>query len=194
MDAYILIGGRSRRMGAPKRNIPFHGVPFLDRVADAARGAFDEVYAVQRAGGEPAGGLPTVFENGHDLEAPVFGVAAALQHARGRCFVLAVDYPALTSELLRELRLRFEQSAALLLAPRWGGKLQMLCAGYGSGLLSRVERRIAEGRFDLRGLADEAETEIVREDDLRLRFAGEPLANVNTPAELAILERMRPLR
>lgn len=194
MNAYILIGGRSHRMGSPKGDVLFDGVPFLERVAGAARGAFDQVFAVQRHGGRPALDLPTVFEESHDLEAPVFGVAAALGHAQARCFVLAVDYPLLTSDLLRELRVRFEKSQALLMAPRWSGKLQMLCAGYDSDLLPRIESRIGERRLDLRGLAGETETEVLGEDDLRRQFPGEPLSNVNTSEELALLERARRLR
>jgi len=187
MNAYILIGGRSRRMGSPKRSVPFEGSTFLERVLGAARGAFEEVFAVQRAEGEPATGLTTLFEDSHDREAPVFGVAAALRHAQEPCFVLAVDYPL----LLGELRRRFEQSGKLLLAPRWSGKVQMLCAGYSPDLLSRIDGRIREGRLDLRSLADESEAEIVSEDDLRQQFPGEPLSNVNTPEELEKARRLR---
>lgn len=167
MNAYILIGGRSSRMGQSKVTM------FLDRVADAARGAFDAVFAVQRAGGEAAPGVETLFEPPRDDCAPVFGVMRALEHAQGRCFILAVDYPRLTAALLRRLRARFEASGALLMAPRSHGKLQMLCAGYDSALLPRIEQRVAEGRLDLRGLVEE----IVDEE------SGE-LLNVNTPEDL----------
>lgn len=194
MNAYILIGGRSRRMGSPKREVMFEGATFLDRVAEAARGAFEEVFAVQRAGGEEGRGLKTVFEDSHEQEAPVFGVAAAIGHARQRCFVIAVDYPLLRSDLLRTLRSRFEQSDKLLLAPSWSGKVQMLCAGYDPALLPRLERRIAEGRLDLRTVADESEAEILSEDELRRQFSGEPLSNVNTPEELHSLREERPLQ
>jgi len=146
---------------------------FLDRVAAAARGAFEDVYAVQRAGGEKAPGVETLFEEPHADRAPVFGVMRALQHAQGRCFILAVDYPYLSSALLCRLRGRFEASDALLMAPRTQGKLQMLCAGYDSALLPRIEERIVQGRLDLRGLV----TEVIEEE------SGE-LVNVNTPEDL----------
>ena len=167
MNAYILIGGTSSRMGQSKVAL------FLDRVAAAARGAFEEVYAVQRAGGEGAPGVETLFEPPHDARAPVFGVRRALEHAGGRCFVLAVDYPRLTADLLRRLRARFEASGALLMAPRSHGKLQMLCAGYDSALLPRIDQRIAEGRLDLRGLV----TDVIDEET-------DELLNVNTPEDL----------
>lgn len=176
MNAYILIGGESRRMGRSKTEL------FFDRVAGVAREVFEEVLAVQRHGG-PAAPLPTIYESSHDDQAPVFGVACALAHARERCFIIAVDYPLITTAILRFLRDRFEGSNALLLAPVWSGKTQMLCAGYDPALLPRLQQRIDAKRYDLRGLAAIEEAEILSEDDLRAQFAGEPLMNVNTIEE-----------
>jgi len=179
MNCYILIGGRSRRMGRPKEEL------FLDRVASAASEVFETVIAVQRNGGTAAS-IETIYESPHDDQAPVFGVARALEHARDRCFILAVDYPLITAAILRHLRERFESSPALLVAPIWSGKTQMLCAGYDPELLPRIEQRIAAKRYDLRGLASESEAEILAEDELRKMFKGEPLMNVNTDEEWSV--------
>lgn len=176
MNAYILIGGESRRMGRSKMEL------FFERVAKTAKEVFEEVLAVQRHGG-PAAPLPTIYESPHDDQAPVFGVACALAHASERCFIIAVDYPLITTAILRFLRDRFERSSALLLAPVWSGKTQMLCAGYDPALLPRLQQRIAAKRYDLRGVAGDAEAEILAESDMRAQFAGEPLMNVNTMAE-----------
>lgn len=176
MNAYILIGGESRRMGRSKTEL------FFDRVSTVARDVFEDVFAVQRYAGPPAS-LPTIFERPHDDQAPVFGVAAALEHAGAKCFVLAVDYPLITAEILRYLRDRFERSAAHLVAPVWSGKTQMLCAGWSPALLPRMQERIAAKRYDLRGVA--VEGEIIAEEELRARFGGEPLMNVNTVEELS---------
>jgi molybdopterin-guanine dinucleotide biosynthesis protein A len=184
MNCYILIGGRSRRMGRPKEEL------FLDRVASTAAEVFETVIAVQRNGGVAAS-IETIFERSHDDQAPVFGVDRALEHARERCFILAVDYPLITVAMLVYLRDRFESSSALLLAPVWSGKTQMLCAGYDPTLLPRIEERIAATRYDLRGLAFESEAEILAEDDLRKRFDGEPLMNVNTMADAESMQLIR---
>lgn len=177
MNCYILIGGNSRRMGHSKTEL------FLDRVALTASDVFEQVIAVQRNGGASAK-IPTIYETLHDDQAPVFGVARALDHARERCFILAVDYPLITVEILRRLRERFEASTAMLVAPIWSGKTQMLCAGYAPELLPRIEQRIAAKRYDLRGLASDDEAEIIGENELRAEFAGEPLMNVNTIEDL----------
>ena len=153
---------------------------FLDRIVAAARPVFDDVIAVERANGATYGTLRTIAEKPHEHEAPIFGVARALEHAKDRCFILAVDYPLITSDVLRFLRDR----AALA---EWNGKPQMLCAVWDVALLPRIEERIAQGRFDLHGLL---ETEIIPEEELRRRFRGEPLMNVNTPEELERAERL----
>lgn len=175
MNGYILVGGLSTRMGQSK--VPL----FLDRVVAAARPVFDHLFAVQRAGGE-AVSIDTIYEEPHADRAPAFGVACALRHANGDCFILAVDYPLVTSEALRYVEGRFRQSTAPLVAPRWGGKVQMLCAGYAGSLEPRIAERLASGRYDLRGLTDSAE--VLDEVELRARFSGEPFMNVNTPEEL----------
>ena len=167
MNAYVLIGGASARMGESKVRL------FLPRVVAAARPVFDRVVAVQRAGGEPAG-IETIFEDEHAERAPVFGVARALAHANADCFILGVDYPLITAEVLRYIAQR-------LGVPRWNGKLQTLCAAYRASAGPAIGERIAAGRYDLRGLVDSAA--IIEEDELRTRFAGEPLMNVNTPEE-----------
>lgn len=161
MNCYVLAGGRSRRMGRSKREL------FLDRVAAAARDVFDEVIVVDRE-----------FEGPHEDEGPLFAIRAALQHAgHGSCFILAVDYPLITPEVLAFLR---DRSGV----PVWRGEPQPLCAVYDTALLPLVERRIAEKQFDLRGLIGEACATIIEESELRTRFAGEPLLNVNTPHDL----------
>ena len=85
-------------MGASKVEL------FLHHIVAAARPVFDEVVAVDRAGGSQIPGIRTIFEEPHEGEAAVFGVVRALQDARGRAFLLAVDYPLVTGDVLRYLR------------------------------------------------------------------------------------------
>jgi molybdopterin-guanine dinucleotide biosynthesis protein A len=163
---------------------------FLDRVVSAAAPVFQRVIAVERPDGEPRS-ISTIFESPHDGEGPIFGVHRALADAEGRCFIVAVDMPLLSTAVLLELRKRFEQSGAEMLVPVWDGAPQVLCAGYSTKILPLVERRIAAGRLSLRRLIDEADVEVLDEGALRAMFPGEPLMNVNTPADLALSERMK---
>ena len=188
MKCYLLIGGASSRMGRSKIDLPFAGSTFLQRILAAAKPVFDELIAVQRSGGPAANGMTTIYEAPHELQAPVFGLWTALQNAGDRCFVLAIDYPLITSEILRYLSTRASASAAAMVVPQWNGKLQMLCAGYSPVILPRFAPRITSGQLNLRGLTEDIE--IIPENDLRERFTGEPLMNVNTPEELEEAERL----
>lgn len=161
-------------MGRSKKTL------FLDRTLEAARGAFDEVIAVDRPDGVPIDGLRTIFEPEHEGRAPIFGVVRALHDAGDRAFILAVDYPLVTTDVLSYLR---DQRRI----PVWDGHPQLLCSVWEGELLPLLEERIARSSFDLRGLPGQ---EMIPESELRARFGGEPLMNVNTPEELGKVERM----
>jgi molybdopterin-guanine dinucleotide biosynthesis protein A len=157
MNCYILVGGRSTRMGVSKSEL------FLERVVAAARPVFDEVLAVQRSGGPAVAIVPTVFEESHEDDGPIFGIVAALRHAKAPCFILAVDYPYITSDALRLLR-------------DDGGVAhgQPLCAVWSPDQLAELERRIASGHRDLHGLWEEGMID---------EAIGDALRNVNTPED-----------
>lgn len=162
---------------------------FLDRVVSATSPVFDEVLAVNRHDAEPLR-IRTIFEDAHEGEGALFGIARALADARGKCFIVAVDYPLITAELLHFLVLQFEESAAAALVPEWDGQPQFLCAGWDAELaLPIVERRLASGDCELRSLIAELGAVMIPESELRARFSGELLMNVNTPEQLAEAER-----
>src|SRR5437763_10623354 len=100
-NALIYAVDASKRMVKQKLNLPFAGTTFLDRVITAARPVFDDVIAVQRPGGLAIDSLRTIYEPPHELQAPAFGLWRALADAGERCFVLAIDYPLITAEVLR---------------------------------------------------------------------------------------------
>ncbi|HYK05451.1 MAG TPA: molybdenum cofactor guanylyltransferase [Thermoanaerobaculia bacterium] len=173
MNAYVLIGGLSRRMGVSKAAL------FLERIVAAATPVFDDVIAVQRFGGEAAG-MRTIFEEEHEGDGAIFGVARALRDATDDAFLIGVDYPLITTAVLRFLR-------AERGVPEWNGRKQPLCAVWETAALPRIDERIAARRYDLQPLAEQA---IIAESVLRARFPGEPLMNVNTPEELEAAERL----
>jgi molybdopterin-guanine dinucleotide biosynthesis protein A len=170
-------------MGASKTEL------FLDRVVAAASPVFDEVLAVNRHDAEPLR-IRTIFEEPHDDEGALFGLARALADAREKCFVIAVDYPLITTEVLQFLAMRLEESGAAAVVPEWDGKPQPLCAGWDAAIaLPIIERRLAEGECELRSLIAEAGAVMIPESELRARFEGEPLMNVNTPEQFAAAEK-----
>lgn len=155
---------------------------FLPRIVVAAAPLFDDVVAVQRRG-DPSLSIRTIHEGEHPDSAPVFGLVRALEDATGPAFVMAVDYPLITTAALTEIRRHFEASSALMSVPVWRGIPQPLCAGYRPGLLPLIRDRIDKGKLDLIGLMKDAPA-------ATFPFDGRELMNVNTPDELAKAERV----
>lgn len=176
MNCYILTGGRSERMGRSKTGL------FLPRVVAAAAPLFDDVVAVQRKG-DPSLSIRTIHEGDHADAAPVFGLIRALEDATGPSFVMAVDYPLITTAALTEIRRHFEASTALMAVPVWRGIPQPLCAGYRPAVLPVIRDRVSKGKLDLLGLMKDAAA-------ATFPFDGRELMNVNTPDELAKAERV----
>lgn len=178
-------------MGEPKPSMMIQGETFQSRAARIARDVFTSVTMVDRYEKTAGSGADDVLlEQPHEGDGPIFGIAAALRNSRSdKIWILAVDYPAITFDLLSYLGGTFARSGCRLLVPEWSGKMQMLCAGYSRELLPDLEKRIADGHYRLRNLIDPATTVVMGEKDLRRRFSGEPLLNVNTRDDYEELTR-----
>ncbi len=188
MRCYILAGGESSRMGRSKADLVLGGRSFLRRVIDAAKPVFDDVVVVTREPHE-IDDVRVLVEPPHEDAASIFGLQAALGDADDiRNWILAVDYPMIDSALLQMLASRYESSYAEMFVPTWDGKPQLLCAGWARTLWKPVTRQIRDRQYSLRALLDMGRTELLDEDELRMRVRGNPFRNVNTPEEYETLK------
>lgn len=90
MNAYVLCGGRSRRMGRDKAFVEIEGRALALRVADAL--GWDRVVLVGRPEqGLDRLGLPVVHDRAAAFQHPLLGVEAALDHAGGPALVAPCD-------------------------------------------------------------------------------------------------------
>lgn len=190
MNCYILIGGHSSRMGRSKAELLLGGETFLQRIVRACLPVFHEVVAVTRRQGEHAEPVRTIVEDEHEEEGPIFGIQRAMLDAQGdRIWVVAVDYPLLTAELMTYLKERFEQSEADVVVPMWGGRRQMLCAGYRTHLAHDIGNRIGRVELRLQPFADDYPSLVIPENEIRAVAPLEPLWNVNRPDEYEAARR-----
>lgn len=163
----LLVGGASRRFGSPKALASYRGRTLAERTWALLGEACDERLAV----GKTADGLSLPFpllDDDSEVRAPIAGVVAGLRAASHEVGVFVpVDCPLLTVEAVRALG----QAVAV---PQTGP----LPGAYRKAMLPELEARLAGGELSLRGV-----NRALVELDPRL------LANVNTPADLAALER-----
>jgi len=140
--AIVLAGGRSKRMGAAKATLEWHGSTLVRRAVGIAGRAVDGPVIVVRAAGQGLPPLPLgveIVDDERDGRGPLEGIASGLERLGDRAavvFVTGVDTPHLHPALIRHLlgSLRAQDDVAV---PRIDGFAQPLAAAYRTATLSR---------------------------------------------------------
>lgn len=191
VNCYVMNGGRSRRMGSAKWKLKLEGRTFLDRVLAAAIPVFGEVAIVATSDWEAGTTVRVIREGTHDKASPLYGLREACRDSpEERFWVLGVDFPFVTSDVLRFLTSRFAQSAAEMLIPVDDGRRQMLCAGYRRSLEGTVEAMLLAEDFRLQNLLLKHTFEIISDEEIDARFSCGLLRNVNYSSEYEALRRI----
>jgi len=149
VNAFVLAGGQSTRMGRDKALIEFHGRPLIEHALAKLRALG---IAPNIAGNRPdlARYAPIISDN-YPNSGPLGGIEAALAVSslaasdQDLNLFLPVDLPLLPIEFLRWMAARAEQTAALATIPRLQGRPQPLCAVYHRALLSHAQAALAVG-------------------------------------------------
>lgn len=163
----VLAGGQSRRFGSDKALALLDGKPLIDHARNAIAPYVDTVVICGRAGGLPDRPVPGL--------GPLGGLNAALHHARtiGAEGVLTTgcDTPVFPEWAARAL---IGNSAAVLAG-------YQLIGYWPATLAERLDAHLAgSGDRSIRGWGALADARIVP-------FTGDPLPNINTPADLTAL-------
>lgn len=184
MPAAVLAGGASSRMGRPKAALAYGGGTLLEFQVRRLAETFDGVLVVVKPEHSFDPGPGRVILDRTPEPAAIHGLVRALEEARDRIFVLAVDLPALTPAVARRIAERSLATEALAVVPRADGRLQPLAAVWRRAALPEVERRIAAGQRSLRDLAVAVGATILEETDWRdVDPSGSAFANLNTLEE-----------
>ena len=177
IDAVILAGGRSRRMGRDKALLPFGGygslaeyqyrrlLPLFPRVWISAKNPKFDFEA------------PLILDR-EELSSPMMALASILRSVDGAgALLLGVDMPFVPPELLGALAERFDPRVPRIVAARSPKGAEPLCAVYPAELLPRIEERLLRGEHRLRDLLREYDADILPWND--------PLAfrNLNRPED-----------
>ncbi|HTV05664.1 MAG TPA: molybdenum cofactor guanylyltransferase [Acidobacteriaceae bacterium] len=203
MNAFVLAGGRSVRMGYDKALLELNGRPLIQHVLDklcALR------FSPQIVGSRPdlASYAPVIHDN-YPNNGPLGGIEAALAASNThQNLFLPVDLPHLPIEVLRWLIERATTTEAMATVPRLQGRPQPLCAIYSRTLLPHARAALNEGNAKVTDAVERAETATgERIDAFEMETVAaaqswdQPLPlhrwfrNVNTPAdfEKAVLEQ-----
>jgi molybdopterin-guanine dinucleotide biosynthesis protein A len=137
INSYILVGGRSSRLGRDKATVDLNGRTLLGRAVDVVHDGLHPTRitavaanAAQFAIDAIAADVPFIFDL-HEDRGPLGGLHAALADAKTPwIFVLACDYPFVSAELIELLNGMISDDFDCILPEQEDGRLQPLCAFY----------------------------------------------------------------
>src|SRR5215207_1671960 len=182
MEAFILAGGASRRMGTDKSQLLIDRQTFADRIAETLSRVADSVSLV---GGQlESASLPRVPD-----VYPQWGALGGLHAALAACksewaIVVACDLPFVTSELFSFLAgMRLDHDAVVPI--QQDGRPQPLAALYRvDPCLQRASELIEAGRRRPLDLLEVINTRWVQFDELtNLDQSERFFVNINTPSD-----------
>jgi molybdenum cofactor guanylyltransferase len=197
LEAFVLIGGRSSRLGSDKAFAELGGMTLAQRAARTSEEAFSDVRVTFVAASDSQFGFDAAARLARPVVAdlrPGFGawsgVHTALAYARSEwVFVLACDYPFVTPRLLTCLA-SFAKSDQHAVAPvQPDGRLQPLCALYRASMIGpQMEIAFDAGRQlpPLRVFIEGKNIRRVASDEYSDAGDADKLfLNINTPEDLA---------
>ncbi len=163
LDAIVLAGGDSRRMGSPKSILPFGGTTLAGAAVQALLPLFRQVFVVTRDKAPLYGLDVEILEDGRPLHGPLVGLARGLsQSGAPWCFVAACDMPFLQAEVIRKMAAHLGDCDAVV--PEYNGRLQTLHAFYSSSCLSIAEELLGQGITSMKALISRCRvTELTRD-------------------------------
>ena len=177
--AWILVGGRSSRMGVDKAHALSDGRALALRVVDLAASVCNSICVV----GDPALysdlGLPVIADT-RPGAGPLAAIEAVLTATSADAnLVLACDMPALGSNILEEL---FEAGGDIAVPRHETGEIEPLCAVYRRGALPTIREALNSG---VRGVTEALRRCAPPHCEVRYVRVADPaaFANLNTPED-----------
>jgi molybdopterin-guanine dinucleotide biosynthesis protein A len=175
---FVLVGGKSSRMGCDKALLPFHGEPLARHIAAVVATAAGSAIFVGNPEVYRHLGYAVVNDRKPGL-GPLSGIHTALSVSdRDWNLIVACDMPELTAPFLKNLLDLAEQCDADCLAPAGpSGRPEPLCAVYHRRTLPRIEAALEAGVLKVMQALSGANISVHPVTDAAL------FQNCNTPGE-----------
>lgn len=184
VTGFVLAGGKSTRMGTDKASLSLEGQTLLERAIATLRTVASDVLIL---GSKQRYGLyGQVVEDIYPDCGPLGGIHAALSSTRTRLnLITAVDTPFLSSEFLKFMVSRANESRAIVTTPEIAGYTQPLCSVYSVEFRPIAEQALKAGTYKIVPLFPPGRTCVIAESEMaKFAFTPEMFDNLNTPEDL----------
>jgi molybdenum cofactor guanylyltransferase len=177
---FVLVGGKSSRMGRDKALLPYRGATLVQHVASCVLAAAGSATLVGHPERYHTLGLPLIPDLSEG-RGPLSGIEAALRFSNAEWnLVVACDMPRITVDALRAILDEAERSGADCLMPLSAGdRPEPLCAAYRRTCLPAISKALTEGILKVRAALERTNVMYWKAPE------GAFFDNLNTPAEWA---------
>jgi len=189
LNAFVLAGGKSSRMGTDKAFVELNGQTLLQRTLELVRPIGQKVWILGSR--QKFGPYRTVIEDEFLNHGPLGGIHAALRATDEELnLILAVDMPFVESGFLEYLAKCAKETAAVVTAPRAEGRWQPLCAVYRREFAVLAEQALQADKNKIDPLFSVVAVRAIEDTELRGKgFSPEMFRNLNTPEEVEAMRR-----
>lgn len=189
VTAFVLVGGKSSRMGRDKAYLELGGRTMLSRAIHVAAAVAGTVKIVGSFDRFRMFGL--VVEDQYHERGPLGGIHAALKSSSTPLnLMLAVDLPFIDERFLTHLLSVAQRSTAIVTVPRSEGGWQPLCAVYRLEFGEIAEKALLEGKNRIDRLFGQVEVRAIEEQELVAWGCRENIfRNLNTPEDWKVAEK-----
>ena len=184
IEAFVLAGGKSSRMGSDKGSMPLKGKPMISYILHTLRQIELSVKIIANNGNYDSFGFPVV-QDVVEEKGPLGGLLTAFEHTKADAVLLiSCDMPFIPEETIRELMNCGDFST--IVAVQVSDRINPLLALYPVSLQEEVKTRISAERLKM--------TDFILENKHKLVTSGagnDPkyFRNINTQQELREAEK-----
>ncbi|WP_295810697.1 NTP transferase domain-containing protein [uncultured Apibacter sp.] len=183
MEAYILAGGKSTRMGEDKGLKKLKGVPIIQYIIHTLSVCFPVIKINTDNSEYLQFGLELIFDRNKN-KGPIGGIQAALENSKNDIFIVSCDMPLITPEAIKYLLENHNNNWATVAS--YNERIQPLFGIYTYASLQLINKRIAHNQLKMMDFIQESHSDII---DMNNKLNTEIFSNINTQEEFKKIEK-----
>ena len=176
-NAYVLIGGSSKRFGSPKWAAKLNGVRLIDHTWKICK-VFKKRYIIGKSRHNQIK-YPFLEDEIVKIQSPLNGIYSALSHSKEKWnFIISCDLPLMSSEMIRKIWTNGNKSADAIV-PIIKEQSNPVCAFYNQKAHSNIKKELINKNLKVLDILQLIKTDYVPINDNQKEFA-----NMNTRKDL----------
>ena len=180
MNAVILVGGKSSRMGTNKAFLELKGKTFIELQIELLREMFDEISISANTPSEYEYLNLPIFKDIYPGKGPLGGIYTSLINSSSlHTFMLACDMPFVGPKLIKHLKDLTKEYDVVI--PKSENGLEPLHAFYSKNCIEPIKRELDENNLRIRSFFPQVNVKIVELDSLASSdYFKNSIKNLNT--------------